>query len=101
MTKSELIVRLARRYSQLIAKDAEYAAKTILDAMTRALRDGNRIEIRGFGSFIVTCRQPRVGRNPQSGEKVLVPEKHLPYFKAGKELRKRVDDPTVGGTMRR
>ncbi len=70
MTKSELIARLAQRYSQLVAKDAEYAVKMILDAMTQALLAGNRIE---------------------SGEKVQVPEKYVPHFKAGKELRERVD----------
>ena len=91
MTKSELIARLAQRYPQLVAKDAEYAVKMILDAMTQALLEGNRIEIRGFGSFGLNYRPPRVGRNPKSGEKVQVPEKHVPHFKAGKELRDRVD----------
>ena len=91
MTKSELIARLAERYPQLVAKDAEFAVKMILDAMTQALLEGNRIEIRGFGSFGLNYRPPRVGRNPKSGEKVLVPEKYVPHFKAGKELRERVD----------
>jgi integration host factor subunit beta len=91
MTKSELIARLAQRYPQLVAKDAEYAVKMILDAMTNALLAGNRIEIRGFGSFGLNYRPPRVGRNPKSGEKVHVPEKYVPHFKAGKELRERVD----------
>ena len=91
MTKSELIARLAQRYPQLVAKDAEYAVKMILDAMTQALLAGNRIEIRGFGSFGLNHRPARVGRNPKSGEKVQVPEKYVPHFKAGKELRERVD----------
>ncbi len=91
MTKSELIARLAERYPQLVAKDAEFAVKTILDAMSRTLADGHRIEIRGFGSFALSHRPPRVGRNPKSGEKVLVPEKRVPHFKPGKELRERVD----------
>ncbi|MCC6211335.1 MAG: integration host factor subunit beta [Burkholderiales bacterium] len=91
MTKSELIARLAQRYPQLVAKDAEYAVKMILDAMTHSLLEGHRIEIRGFGSFGLNYRPPRVGRNPKSGEKVHVPEKHVPHFKAGKELRERVD----------
>jgi integration host factor subunit beta len=91
MTKSELIARLAERYPQLIAKDADFAVNTILDAMARALAGGNRIEIRGFGSFALNRRPPRVGRNPKSGEKVMVPEKRVPHFKAGKELRERVD----------
>ena len=91
MTKSELIARLAQRYPQLVAKDAEYAVKMILDAMTQRLLSGHRIEIRGFGSFGLNYRPPRVGRNPKSGEKVHVPEKYVPHFKAGKELRERVD----------
>jgi integration host factor subunit beta len=92
MTKSELIAQLAARFPQLVAKDADYAVKMILDAMTDALARGDRIEIRGFGSFALNYRPPRVGRNPKSGEKVHVPEKHVPHFKAGKELRERVDD---------
>ena len=91
MTKSELIGRLAERYPQLVAKDAEFAVRTILDAMARTLADGHRIEIRGFGSFSLSHRPPRIGRNPKSGERVLVPEKRVPHFKPGKELRERVD----------
>ncbi len=91
MTKSELIAALAARYSQLAARDTDYAVKTVLDAMTQALADGQRIEIRGFGSFSLSERAPRVGRNPKSGEQVLVPGKQVPHFKAGKELRERVD----------
>ena len=91
MTKSELIAQLAERFPQLVVKDADYAVKMILDAMTDALARGDRIEIRGFGSFALNYRPPRTGRNPKSGEKVLVPEKYVPHFKAGKELRERVD----------
>ena len=91
MTKSELIVRLAMRFPQLVAKDADFAVKEILDAMTEALAQGDRIEIRGFGSFALNYRPPRMGRNPKSGEKVSVPEKYVPHFKAGKELREKVD----------
>ena len=91
MTKSELIARLAENYTQLVAKDAEFAVKTILDAMTNALVNGQRIEIRGFGSFALNVRPPRVGRNPKSGDKVMVQEKRVPHFKPGKELRERVD----------
>jgi len=91
MTKSELIVRLAERFPQLVAKDADFAVKMILDAMTDALVRGDRIEIRGFGSFALNYRPPRIGRNPKSGEKVSVPAKWVPHFKAGKELRERVD----------
>ena len=91
MTKSELIARLAMRFPQLVAKDADFAVKEILDAMTEALAHGDRIEIRGFGSFALNYRPPRVGRNPKSGSSVEVPEKYVPHFKAGKELRERVD----------
>ena len=91
MTKSELIARLAERFPQLVAKDADYAVKMILDALTAALIRSDRIEIRGFGSFALNYRPPRIGRNPKSGDKVQVPEKYVPHFKAGKELRERVD----------
>ncbi len=91
MTKSDLIARLAERFPQLVAKDADFAVKMILDAMSEALAKGDRIEIRGFGSFSLNYRPPRVGRNPKSWDKVSVPEKWVPHFKAGKELRERVD----------
>jgi len=91
MTKSDLIARLAERFPQLVAKDADFAVKMILDALSEALVKGDRIEIRGFGSFSLNYRPPRVGRNPKSGDKVSVPEKWVPHFKAGKELRERVD----------
>lgn len=93
MTKSELIARLAARYPQLVLKDIEEAVKTVLDTMTRTLAAGHRIEIRGFGSFSRSHRPARIGRNPKSGESVHVPEKFVPHFKAGKELRERVDQP--------
>lgn len=91
MTKSELIARLAEHYPQLVAKDAEFAVRTILECMARALAEGHRIEIRGFGSFALSHRPPRVGRNPKSGERVEVPGKRVPHFKPGKDLRERVD----------
>ncbi len=91
MTKSELIAKLAAHFPQLGAADAELAVKMILDAMAKSLSHGERIEIRGFGSFGLNYRPPRVGRNPKSGEKVQVPAKYVPHFKAGKELRERVD----------
>jgi integration host factor subunit beta len=91
MTKSELINRLAERFPQLGAKDADFAVKVLLDALSAALVKGDRIEVRGFGSFSLNYRPPRIGRNPKSGEKVHVPEKYVPHFKAGKELRERVD----------
>ncbi len=91
MTKSELINLLAERFPQLVVKDAELSVKAILDAMTDNLSTGERIEIRGFGSFSLNYRPPRLGRNPKTGTKVQVPAKHVPHFKAGKELRDRVD----------
>jgi integration host factor subunit beta len=91
MTKSELIAKLAKHYPQLIAKDAELAANAILEAMIASLVQSRRIEIRGFGSFQINHRPPRTGRNPKTGEKVPVPAKFVPHFKAGRELRERVD----------
>jgi integration host factor subunit beta len=91
MTKSDLIAQLAGRFPQLVTKDADMAVKMLLEAMAEALARGDRIEIRGFGSFALNYRPPRVGRNPKSGDKVEVPQKWVPHFKAGKELRERVD----------
>jgi integration host factor subunit beta len=91
MTKSKLINLLATRFSQLVHKDAEMSVKVILDAMSNSLKKNNRIEIRGFGSFSLNYRPARIGRNPKTGDKVNIPEKNVPHFKAGKELRKRVD----------
>jgi integration host factor subunit beta len=93
MTRSDLIVKLAERYPQLLGKDAELAVKVILESMASSLTSGDRIEIRGFGSFALNYRPPRMGRNPKSGDKVQVPAKYVPHFKAGKELRERVDIP--------
>lgn len=87
MTRSDLIARLARRYPALMPKDAQDAVHLIFDAMTRVLREGNRIEIRGFGSFGLIYRRPRLNRNPRTGERVQVPAKFVPRFKTGKELR--------------
>jgi integration host factor subunit beta len=91
MTKSELIARLAKCYPKLIAKDAEVAANAILEAMITSLVKGRRIEIRGFGTFKINHRPARTGRNPKSGQAVSVPEKFVPHFKVGRELRERVD----------
>lgn len=90
MTRSELITALAQRFPQLVQKDAELAVGEILSAITQALSQGQRVEIRGFGSFALNYRPSRTGRNPKTGEKVSVPGKHVPHFKAGKELRERV-----------
>ena len=91
MTRSDLVNQLAERFTQITVKDTEYAVKTVLDAMSDALARGHRIEIRGFGSFSISRRPPRVGRNPRSGEQVAIPEKLVPHFKPGKALREAVD----------
>jgi len=96
MTRSDLVTELAERFSQLTHRDTEFAVKTILDAISDGLARGHRVEIRGFGSFTVNRRPPRVGRNPRSGEQVVIPEKLAPHFKPGKALREGVDDHDVG-----
>lgn len=92
MTKSELIELIANRQDQLPPKDVELAVKMIIDRLAQALVDNERIEIRGFGSFCLHYRAPRVGRNPKTGDPVSLPGKYVPYFKPGKELRDRVND---------
>ena len=92
MTKSELIEVLARKQPQLAYRDIELAVKTILEYMSASLSSGERIEIRGFGSFSLHFRPARSGRNPKSGEPVLLPAKYVPHFKPGKELRERVNN---------
>lgn len=91
MTKSELIERITDRHPDLSSKDIELAVKTILDTMSQALSQGDRIEIRGFGSFSLHFRNPRVGRNPKTGESVSLKGKYVPHFKPGKELREQVN----------
>ncbi len=92
VTKSELIEGLARKQSHLAYKDVELAVKTLIEEMSNALSGGERIEVRGFGSFSLHFRPPRVGRNPKTGESVALPGKHVPHFKPGKELRERVNE---------
>ncbi len=91
MTKSELIERIAAVQTQLSVKDVELAVKMVLDHMTDALAEGDRIEIRGFGSFSLHYREARFGRNPKTGEKVELAGKFVPHFKPGKELKDRVN----------
>lgn len=91
MTKSELIEKLSLNHSNIPAKDVEESVKAILDLMTESLADGDRIEIRGFGSFSLHHRAPRVGRNPKTGETVNLEGKAVPHFKPGKDLRERVN----------
>ena len=92
MTKSELIEKLSRKQGHLPFKDVELAVKTMIEHMTQALATGNRIEIRGFGSFSLHYRPPRMGRNPKTGAPVPLEEKHVPHFKPGKDLRERVNE---------
>ncbi len=92
MTKSELIERLASQQTQLSAKDVELVVKSLLEHMAQALAKGERIEIRGFGSFSLHFRAPRTGRNPKTGDAVTLAGKYVPHFKPGKELRDRVNE---------
>ena len=94
MTRSSLVARLAARFPHLMGRDTELAVRLILDAIGDALAEGSRVEVRGFGSFALSYRPTRVGRNPKSGDQVIVPAKRVPHFKAGKELRERVDPLT-------
>ena len=97
MTKSELVEIIASRQTQLSVKDVELAVKTIIDLMAQALAEGQRIEIRGFGSFSLHFRSPRVGRNPKTGDSVELESKFVPHFKPGKELRDLVNDSLKKG----
>lgn len=90
MTRSELVAALAQRFPQLTLQDADIAVKEILDAVSQTLGNGDRVEIRGFGSFNLAYRPPRIARNPKSGEKVSVAGKWIPHFRPGKEMREAV-----------
>jgi integration host factor subunit beta len=92
LTKSDLIDNLARNQGHLAYKDVELAVKSLIEKMSSALSTGDRIEIRGFGSFSLHYRPPRIGRNPKSGDKVSLPGKYVPHFKPGKELRDRANN---------
>ena len=92
MTKSELIEILAQKQTQLAYKDVELAVKNMLEHMATTLANGDRIEIRGFGSFSLHYRPPRVGRNPKTGDSVDLTAKYVPHFKPGKEMRERVNE---------
>lgn len=91
MIKSELIARLVEANPHLYQRDVERIVNTIFEEITNTLAEGNRVELRGFGAFSVKHRPARVGRNPRTGETVNVPEKHVPYFKTGKDLRERLN----------
>ena len=96
MTKSELIDVIAKEQSHLAHRDVELAVKCLMEHMSSALASGERIEIRGFGSFSLHYRPPRMGRNPKTGDAVALAGKHVPHFKPGKELRDRVDGKSSG-----
>ena len=91
MTKSELIMRLAEKNSHLYYRDVERIVSTIFDEIAQALSRGDRVELRGFGALSVKRRGARIGRNPRTGESVNVAEKHVPFFKTGKQLRQRLN----------
>lgn len=91
MTKSELIELIAANQQHLAYKDVELAVKTLLEHMSEVLSSGDRIEIRGFGSFSLHHRPPRIGRNPKTGDPVALPGKYVPHFKPGKQMRERVN----------
>lgn len=91
MNKSDLVQHVAERLPNLAAKDVEVIVNTIFDSMTRSLSRGDRIEIRGFGSFEIRVRRPRQGRNPKTGQQVKVGRRVVPFFKVGKELKEKVN----------
>ena len=101
MTRSELIDRLAGRFPLLTTKDVEAAVKEMAEAIGRTLVQGSRVEIRGFGSFTINYRSPRMGRNPKTGEPVSVLGKWVPHFKPGKEMRERIDDSAIPTSIRK
>ena len=100
MTKSELIEALAERQKHLAFNDVELAVKSLLEQMSHALANGERIEIRGFGSFSINHRPPRLGRNPRTGERVHIPERRVPHFKPGKALREAIGAQPVAPPAR-
>lgn len=91
MTKAELVERVADS-AQLTKKHAELIVNTVFDSIVQSLKEGEKIELRGFGSFRIRQRGSRIGRNPKTGEKVDVPPKRIPYFKPGKELKDLLND---------
>ena len=103
MTKSDLIERVAQQLPHISKKDTETVVNTIFDSMTESLKQGDRIEIRGFGSFQVKIREAREGRNPKTGDEVKIPAKRAPFFKVGKELKERIEErrrAEIGGESR-
>lgn len=101
MTKSQLISRIARRQTQLSARDVEEAVNLVLESMSQMLEEGGRVEVRGFGSFSLHYRRARMGRNPKTGASVSLSGRYVPHFKPGKALRDRVNNPVRGRARRR
>lgn len=95
LNKSKLIARIYKQHKQLKARDVELSVKALVDHMADTLAEGERIEVRGFGSFSLHFRAPRMGRNPKTGESVKLHGKYVPHFKSGKELRERVNEATL------
>lgn len=98
MNKSDLIHILSERYGHISSRDIELAVKSLVEQMSDTLSSGDRIEIRGFGSFSIRYRQPRAARNPKTGTRVELDSKYVPHFKPGKELREKVNDAARGGS---
>ena len=92
MTKSELIARLAEQNPSLYHRDLEQLVNTVFETITKALEDGDRVELRGFGAFSIRDRKARIGRNPRTGEPVNVEAKRMPFFKMGKGMRERLNN---------
>jgi integration host factor subunit beta len=92
MIKSELVEKIAAENPHLLQRDVERIVSTVFEEITEAIATGNRVELRGFGAFSSKKREERIGRNPRTGESVKVEEKHVPFFKTGKNLRKRLNE---------
>jgi len=91
MTKSELILKITNKNSFLYQKDVHKIIDTLFNSVTKALKDGDRIELRGFGTFTTKLRNARIGRNPKTGDPVAIPQKKMPFFKMGKSMKERIN----------
>ena len=91
MTKSELILKITSKNSYLYHKDVYKIIDTLFNSVTKALKDGDRVELRGFGTFTTKLRNARIGRNPKTGDPVAIPQKKLPFFKMGKSMKERIN----------
>ena len=91
MTKSELILKITNKNSFLYQKDVYKIIDTLFDSVTKALKDGDRVELRGFGTFTTKLRNARIGRNPKTGDPVAIPQKKMPFFKMGKSMKERIN----------